>query len=258
MKESKKFKFSYTPKPVTQNISAEVFNKVVIINGDDVFSRQDWDGYFKDRKPSFKTIDSFYNGRKYVRLIQISDDIFHTHLGKFIESVWKCYQNKIKNNDNLYYWVDYNHSLWTIDKKPKSIPIHMDYIDYNIDNGEYHLDKLLVYIKKLIASGKIQWLDSESPEIKGIPYYNVSAGRNRTIECNILLKDTVYAKLYEECREFKDDTAYPSGFYGTNRWGEKSFSSAVKTYLGFDKFKKSKEEQKAMEDEDYHESDESW
>lgn len=260
MKESKKFEFSYTPKPVTLNISAEVLDKVVVINGDDVYSRQDWDEYFKDRKPSFKTISSFYDGNKYTRLIQLPEDAFKLSLGSFIERVWKCYSfnDKIKSYDNLYYWVDYNHSLWTVDKKPKSIPIHMDYIEYRIDNGEYYLDKLLIHIKKLIASGKIQWLDSEQPRIKGIPYYNISEGKNKTIECTVLIKDSAYAKLYEECREEKNDKGYPIGFYGTNHRGDKSFTSAVKTYLGFDKFAKSEEVKKAMEEEYYHESDESW
>ena len=258
MKESKKYEFSYTPKPVTLNVSAEVLDKVIVINGDEVYSRQDWDEYFKDRKPSFKTISSFYNSEKYIRLIQIPENIFKQPFGKFIEDVWKCASYKIKIYDNLYYWVNYNHSLWAFDKKPKSIPIYMDYIDYCIDNGEYHLDKLLIHIKKLIASGKIQWLDSEPPEIKSIPYYNVSAGRNKTIECNILLKDNVYTKIYEECREFKSEKSLHKGFYDIRRWGVNSFKDRVKTYLGFDKFKKSEKEQKAMEDDYHNDNDELW
>lgn len=225
---NKKLKFEYTPKPVTLTTHIDIGDSIVRIDGVN-YTKKDWDIYFRIRKPSYRTVLAFTKNA--APTVQIPKDVFGCTRNDFIDFVW----NGRKETGKYYHWIEYNHSLWTVDKKPKSIPLHVDYMDFSIDSREYHLSKLVEHIKKLVSTGKILLVGNGNVEIIKIPYYNCSDGRTHTINVDILIPDNAYARLYKKCRVKKEHRdGFPDWYYTTDSW---NFHTSIKEYLGFEKFR---------------------
>ena len=151
-----------------------------------------------------------------------------------------------KNPMLLIGFYSSGHKLYDFNKKPISVPLHLSYIDWNIDNEHYILSKLLGHIKELAVEGKIK--TSEDLEIESIPDYNSSEIRNRTIEFKMLLRQDIFDSAISDSIiksvEKKDYSTEKEIFdAGYPLWNNYVFRTKVKTLLGFDQFKRPENEE---------------
>ena len=105
--------------------------------------------------------------------------------------------------DMLYVLVrTYDFTIRDMDEKLIPLPISLNYIDGNLDNKHYELDKVLEIIKAnpsrfVTSSGD----DASLIKIHNIPYYNADEDRTKYIDCKYLptdeeYKEYVYGKHY--------------------------------------------------------------
>ena len=105
--------------------------------------------------------------------------------------------------DMLYVLVrTYDFTIRDMDEKLIPLPISLNYIDGNLDNKHYDLDKVLEIIKAnpsrfVTSSGD----DASLIKIHNIPYYNADEDRTKYIDCKYLptdeeYKEYVYGKHY--------------------------------------------------------------
>ena len=105
--------------------------------------------------------------------------------------------------DMLYVLVrTYDFTIRDMDEKLIPLPISLNYIDGNLDNKHYDLDKVLEIIKanpsRFVTSGGN---DASLIKIHNIPYYNADEDRTKYIDCKYLptdeeYKEYVYGKHY--------------------------------------------------------------
>ena len=105
--------------------------------------------------------------------------------------------------DMLYVLVrTYDFTIRDMDEKLIPLPISLNYIDGNLDNKHYDLDKVLEIIKanpsRFVTSGGA---DASLIKIHNIPYYNADEDRTKYIDCKYLPTD-------EEYREYVYDKHY--------------------------------------------------
>ena len=107
------------------------------------------------------------------------------------------------DTDMVYVLVrDYDFTMRDMDEKLIPLPISLNYIDGNLDNKHYDLDKVLEIIKanpsRFVTSGGN---DASLIKIHNIPYYNADEDRTKYIDCKYLptddeYKEYVYGKHY--------------------------------------------------------------
>lgn len=93
----------------------------------------------------------------------------------------------------LYNWECYR--IADLQHNLISIPITMSYIDGQISNREYDLEKLLEKLKK-----DPNVLDRENLHISNIPYYNCEEDKTQTINFQYLLPTEIYEKVMTTCK----------------------------------------------------------
>ena len=98
------------------------------------------------------------------------------------------------DTDMLYVLVrTYDFTIRDMDEKLIPLPISLNYIDGNLDNKHYDLDKVLEIIKanpsRFVTSGGA---DASLIKIHNIPYYNADEDRTKYIDCKYLPTDEEY------------------------------------------------------------------
>ena len=98
--------------------------------------------------------------------------------------------------DMLYVLVrTYDFTIRDMDEKLIPLPISLNYIDGNLDNKHYDLDKVLEIIKanpsRFVTSGGG---DARHVKIHNIPYYNADEDRTKFIDCKYLPTDEEYSE----------------------------------------------------------------
>lgn len=87
----------------------------------------------------------------------------------------------VKDDEMLVLWNSGNEKIAYLSGDYIPLPIHIGYIEGNLDNGAYDLQKVL----ELLKDNK-HVLNRENLEIIPIPYYNCYDGQNKSIECKYL------------------------------------------------------------------------
>lgn len=98
--------------------------------------------------------------------------------------------------DMVYVLVrTYDFTMRDMDEKPIPLPISLNYIDGNLDNKHYDLDKVLEVIKdnpsRFVTS---DGGDANLIKIHNIPYYNADEDRTKFIDCKYLPTDAEYSE----------------------------------------------------------------
>ena len=98
--------------------------------------------------------------------------------------------------DTVYALVrTYDFTMRDMDEKLIPLPISLNYIDGNLDNKHYDLDKVLEIIKanpsRFVTSGGN---DASLIKIHNIPYYNADEDRTKYIDCKYLPTDEEYSE----------------------------------------------------------------
>ena len=99
-------------------------------------------------------------------------------------------------DDMVYVLVrTYDFTIRDMDEKLIPLPISLNYIDGNLDNKHYDLDKVLEIIKanpsRFVTS---DGGDASLIKIQNIPCYNAAGGRNKFIDCKYLPTDEEYSE----------------------------------------------------------------
>lgn len=89
----------------------------------------------------------------------------------------------------------YDFTMRDMDEKLIPLPISLNYIDGNLDNKHYDLDKVLEVIKanpsRFVTS---DGGDANLIKIQNIPYYNADEDRTKFIDCKYLPTDEEYSE----------------------------------------------------------------
>ena len=98
--------------------------------------------------------------------------------------------------DMVYVLVrTYDFTMRDMDEKLIPLPISLNYIDGNLDNKHYDLDKVLEVIKanpsRFVTS---DGGDANLIKIHNIPYYNADENRTKFIDCKYLPTDGEYSE----------------------------------------------------------------
>ena len=118
---------------------------------------------------------------------------------------------KVDDADTVYVLVrTYDFTMRDMDEKLIPLPISLNYIDGNLDNKHYDLDKVLEIIKAnpscfVSSDGG----DASLIKIQNIPYYNADEDRTKFIDCKYLptdeeYKEYVYGKHYFRYEKIAD------------------------------------------------------
>lgn len=125
-----------------------------------------------------------YEGKAKIKVITKSDleKVQHgeVHITDIIYS--RNYEVKpIKDDEMLVLWNSGDEKIAYLSGDYIPIPIRIGYMEGNLDNGAYDLDKVL----ELLKNDK-HVLNRENLEITHIPYYNCFGEQNKSIECKYL------------------------------------------------------------------------
>ena len=106
------------------------------------------------------------------------------------------YDVKVDDADTVYVLVrTYDFTMRDMDEKLIPLPISLNYIDGNLDNKHYDLDKVLEIIKanpsRFVTS---DGGDASLIKIQNIPYYNADDDRTKFIDCKYLPTDEEYSE----------------------------------------------------------------
>ena len=109
--------------------------------------------------------------------------------------------------DMLYVLVrTYDFTIRDMDEKLIPLPISLNYIDGNLDNKYYDLDKVLEIIKanpsRFVTS---DGGDASLIKISNIPYYNADEDRTKFIDCKYLPTDEEYSEYVYSKHYFYDE-----------------------------------------------------
>ena len=126
---------------------------------------------------------------------------------------------KVDDADTVYVLVrTYDISLRDMDEKLIPLPISLNYIDGNLDNKHYDLDKVLEIIKanpsRFVTS---DGGDASLIKICDIPYYNADKDRTKFINCKYLPTDEEYSEY-----------VYGKHYFRYEKIAEKWFSKCKK------------------------------
>ena len=115
------------------------------------------------------------------------------HFGHY-DFPWGVEENL--GDDMVYVLVrTYDFTIRDMDEKLIPLPISLNYIDGNLDNKHYDLDKVLEIIKanpsRFVTS---DGGDASLIKICDIPYYNADDGRTKFIDCKYLPTDEEYSE----------------------------------------------------------------
>ena len=121
--------------------------------------------------------------------------------------------------DTVYVLVrTYDSTMRDIDEKLIPLPISLNYIDGNLDNKHYDLDKVLEIIKanpsRFVTYGGD---DASLIKICDIPYYNADDDRTKFIDCKYLPTDEEYSEY-----------VYGKHYFRYEKIAEKWFSKCKK------------------------------
>ena len=105
-------------------------------------------------------------------------------------------EENAEDTDMVYLFVHtYDFVLRDMDEKLIPLPISLNYIDGNLDNKHYDLDKVLEVIKdnpsRFVTS---DGGDANLIKIHNIPYYNADEDRTKFIDCKYLPTDEEYSE----------------------------------------------------------------
>ena len=105
---------------------------------------------------------------------------------------------KVDDADTVYVLVrTFDISLRDMDENLIPLPIGLNYIDGNLNNKHYDLDKVLEIIKanpsRFVTS---DGGDASLIEIQNIPYYNADKDRTKFINCKYLPTDEEYKEYF--------------------------------------------------------------
>ena len=115
------------------------------------------------------------------------------HFGNY-DFPWGIEENL--GDDMVYVLVrTYDFTMRDMDEKLIPLPISLNYIDGNLDNKHYDLDKVLEVIKdnpsRFVTS---DGGDANLIKIHNIPYYNADEDRTKFIDCKYLPTDEEYSE----------------------------------------------------------------
>ena len=101
---------------------------------------------------------------------------------------------KVDDADTVYVLVrTFDISLRDMDENLIPLPIGLNYIDGNLNNKHYDLDKVLEIIKANPSRFvTVDGDDASLIKIEDIPYYNADENRNKFISCTYLPSDEEY------------------------------------------------------------------
>ena len=140
----------------------------------------------KNLEPINNTVPApkMYKGKATIEVITKSDLEKVQHGEVHISDI--IYQRKhkvkpIKDDEMLVLWNSGDEKIAYLSGDYIPIPIRIGYIEGNLDNGAYDLDKVL----ELLKNDK-HVLNRENLKIIPIPYYNCYDGQNKSIECKYL------------------------------------------------------------------------
>jgi len=137
--------------------------------------------------------DKMYDKKAVVAVIHRDDFACVLNGNKHItEVIRNPYEEDCQPLDNymIVLWNAASHKIADLHYNFISIPISFGYINGNIDNEKYDLDKLLEKLKK-----DKNVVNRENLKISNIPYYNAESGKDKTIEFKYLLPDDAYEKV---------------------------------------------------------------
>lgn len=138
------------------------------------------------------------------------------HFGHY-DFPWGIEENL--GDDMVYVLVrTYDFTIRDMDEKLIPLPIGLNYIDGNLDNKHYDLDKVLEIIKanpsRFVAS---DGGDASLIKICDIPYYNADDDRTKFINCKYLPTDEEYSEY-----------VYGKHYFRYEKIAEKWFSKCKK------------------------------
>lgn len=116
---------------------------------------------------------------------------------------------------------NYDYTLRDMDEKLIPLPITLNYIDGNLDNEYYDLDKVLEIIKANPSRFvTVDGGDASLIKIENIPYYNADDNKTKFIDCKYLPTDEEYNEYV-----YRDGDSYFSLY---NKILDKWFSECKK------------------------------
>lgn len=113
------------------------------------------------------------------------------HISEVIEDVSKL-SFPISNDWLVILWNWKSYKIADLNYDFIPIPIHLNYMNGEVDNEKYDLDKLLEKLKE-----DKHVINRENLKITNIPYYNVEEERNQTIDFLYLFDKEDYQKVAE-------------------------------------------------------------
>jgi hypothetical protein len=100
------------------------------------------------------------------------------------------------------------HMLFDLDGVPYPVALYYDYINASMDNGKYALNSVL---KHLLTRDDIRFLDD--PEVRNIPYYNITEDHSKYLEFFWMPKREDYIKMWDWCLANGGEYPSTSRFY---------------------------------------------
>lgn len=113
------------------------------------------------------------------------------HISEVVEDI-STLTFPISNNYLLVLWNWRSYKIADLNYDFISIPIHLNYMNGEVDNEKYDLDKLLKKLKK-----DKHVINRENLKITNIPYYNAEEERDQTIDFLYLFDKEAYQKVAE-------------------------------------------------------------
>ena len=122
---------------------------------------------------------------------------------------------KVDDADTVYVLVrTYDISLRDMDENLIPLPIGLNYIDGNLNNKHYDLDKVLEIIKanpsRFVTS---DGGDASLIEICNIPYYNADKHKTKFINCKYLPTDEEYKEYFYSKHYLRYDKIVEKWFF---------------------------------------------
>lgn len=108
------------------------------------------------------------------------------HITDRIES--PTFKTATSKDYQLILFQSATYNIFDLNLNPKAIPVHLDYINGQVDDAHYDLEKLLQILKN-----NSRVIDKENLSISDIPVYNQDVA-TRTIDLKVLLSDAEYAE----------------------------------------------------------------
>lgn len=122
--------------------------------------------------------------------------------GLYEANILKLIKDKKFDIKNIVYQFSNGHMIFNYKMKPLTTVYNFDYIGGGLDNGNYHLKRLMAYLKE-----HPYIVNKDDIEILDIPYYNCEKGRTKYLKIKVLAPQDEFVKIWDIVKDTQD---YPS------------------------------------------------